>query len=541
MDIVSPEGQPSLGVRTMTPLQHAARIGLLMVGAAVLLTWVLRHTEAIFADGLRQIRQAEQIDRGAWREGLLRGIDHPLHPLGIVAAHRLVGGDGPVSWQRAAVALAFGCMILLVLPVYLLTKEVFGDDTAWLGCVLVICNPLIGTVVANVLSEGSFVLFWTWGLWAAVRFLREGRFLWLPLTMGFGVMAYLSRPEGILLPLAVVATLLILPLHRATRINWPRWWEAVAFLVLGSLVLAGPYMIVKGGVGTKPGIARVLGLAPQSPPDALEREHPLPPNQTTFETYRLATERMIKVLRAAVTTPLLPLAVLGLVVAAPFQGRARTWLFFGIVLLASALGLVRLHATGGYCTVRHALVPGLILTLAAAHGLFWLMRRVSIEGQWLGLAQERLRPGPAVWAVLIALLIVLTRVRGAGPLVPGPFNVYRDTGAWLAEQTRSEHQVLDLTDWSLYFSERPGYCFAHVHEAPTDPRTRWIVVRKPHLEGHWNYSKVVRELVGNREPVAVIPSNPRPGQLQLRIYDRFVPVPQVANARYSEAPGETRR
>ncbi len=47
-------------------------------------------------------------------------------------------------------------------------------------------------------------------------------------------------------------------------------------------------MAIKGGLGTKPGIARVLGLAPHSGPRALEREEPLPADQTTIETYRLA-------------------------------------------------------------------------------------------------------------------------------------------------------------------------------------------------------------------------------------------------------------
>ena len=48
----------------MTFHQHAARIGLLVVGTALLLGWTLRHTEASFADGLRYIRQAERIDAG---------------------------------------------------------------------------------------------------------------------------------------------------------------------------------------------------------------------------------------------------------------------------------------------------------------------------------------------------------------------------------------------------------------------------------------------------------------------------------------------
>ena len=224
----------------------------------------------------------------------------------------LVGGDGPVAWQRAAVGLAFGCVVLLVIPLYLLAREIFGDGSAWLGCLLVMANPLLGGIVANVLSESSFLLFWTWGLWAAVRFLREGRFVWLPLTLVFGVLSYLSRPEGLLLPMAIVAALALLPLSSSTRINWPRWWGAVAFLLLGLIFLAGPYMVVKGSPGTKPGIARVLGLAPVSPPDALERERPLPADQTVLETYRLATERMFRVIRGVVWTPLLPLSAIGL-------------------------------------------------------------------------------------------------------------------------------------------------------------------------------------------------------------------------------------
>ena len=525
----------------LSALSHLGRIALLMGAAALLLAWSLRHTEASFADGLRYIRQAEQVDRGAWRDGLIGSIDHPLHPLGLVAAHAMVGGEGPVAWQRAAVALAFGCVVLLVVPLYLLARDAFGDETAWLGSLLVVANPLIGSIVVNVLSESSFLLFWTWGLWAAVRFLRAGRFIWLPLTIGFGVLAYLSRPEGLLLPLAMVAALAVLPLHGATRINWPRWWAAVAFLVLGSVALAGPYMALKGGVGTKPAVARVLGLAPSSHPQALERERPLPPDQTTLETYRLATVRMLRVVRTAASTPLVLLAIAGFLVIPRGPARPRIWLFFGIVIAASAIGLVRLHATGGYCTARHALVPGILLMLAGAHGLTWLIGRITIPGAWLGQTRERLRPGPAVWAVLLGLLILAPRLGEPGDTIPGPFHVYRDTGDWLAAYAGPDERILDLTDWSLYFSRRPGYRFAQVYAAPGDPELRWVVVRQPHLDGHWNYSSVVRNLVQGRDPVALLPANPRPGQLQVRIYDRRSTSSLVTAAKRVDSSDSTRR
>ena len=57
-------------------------------------------------------------------------------------------------------------------------------------------NPSTGFIVVNVSSETSFLVWWSFGLWASIRFLREGRFLWLPLAIGFRVLAYLDTPRG---------------------------------------------------------------------------------------------------------------------------------------------------------------------------------------------------------------------------------------------------------------------------------------------------------------------------------------------------------
>ena len=140
--------------------------------------------------------------------------------------HRLLGDAGPISWQRAALWLSFSCTVLLVIPIYMLTLELFGEGAAWLACLLVIINPLSSYIVVNVLSESTFLLPWTFGLWAAIRFLRDGRLAWLLAAIGFGVAAYLTRPEGLLLAVALFATLLISPLFRATRFEWQRSLEA---------------------------------------------------------------------------------------------------------------------------------------------------------------------------------------------------------------------------------------------------------------------------------------------------------------------------
>ena len=253
----------------------------------------------------------------------------------------------------------------------------------------------------------------------------------------------------------------------------------------------------------------------------LERERPLPPGQTTFQTYKIAAGKMIeRGLVESVTPPLFAMGLLGVALSIWRGDRLRAWLLLAIVMAASAVGLVRLHATGGYLTVRHGLIPGMILTIAAAHGVTWIMGRIAIPGRWLGWPQERLRPGPAVWAALLAGIVLYPNLRLLGPINAGPYSVYVETGRWIAGHSAASERVLDMTNWSLFFSDRPGYSYAQVYDAPADPSLRWVVLRKPHIEGHWPYSHVLASMIGDRQPVATVPEHAGADhRVQIRIYD----------------------
>ena len=234
-----------------------------------------------------------------------------------------------------------------------------------------------------------------------------------------------------LLPAAIVLTLWLLPMLPVTRINWPRWWRALAFLACGLFLLVGPYIAIKGGLGTKPGIARVLGLSPVGPL-GLEREHPLPADQSTAETYKLATIRMVKAFKAAVTPPLFAMGVFGFVLAA-FQG-SRISVLDVPGHLAGHLGrrAGALHATGRIPHDPAWTDPGHDPHDGGGPRAHMAMgrRRYPADG-WAGRtnACDRARPcGPPCsspsWS--------MPNVRALGPRTPVRFGVCRSTGRWIA-------------------------------------------------------------------------------------------------------------
>ena len=100
-----------------------------MAAAALLLGWLAAHTDVLFADGLRYIAQARAYAHGRGT-ALRNAVDHPVYPLAVAAAHRVLGGDRPEDWQTAAQLVSIVAGVLLVIPVYLISRELFGDACA---------------------------------------------------------------------------------------------------------------------------------------------------------------------------------------------------------------------------------------------------------------------------------------------------------------------------------------------------------------------------------------------------------------------------
>lgn len=499
--------------------RHVIRIILIMVFAAGILGWTAARTPVIWADGLRYIGQAKEIEQGVSKEVLSRAVDHPAYPVAIASVHRLIGRPTPASWQLAAQLAAVISGILLVIPLYLVALELFGETAAWTSCLLTFLVPVTGHVLADALSEATFLLFWMWGIWFALRFLKNGNPNWLAPVVTASGLAYLTRPEGLLIPVALIATLAVMPLIPSIRLSRRCWWVAVGLLVIGPVLVAAPFIALRGGIGTKPAVARLFGLAPKAPAMAIERDRPIDEEQSAVTTFALAVRAMFRAVADATSRPLLVLAPLGVFVARR-RNNVRLLLFIGAVVGGWILALIRLHATGGYCTPRHALIAALPLIAAGGAGVVWLFRatfdRMEQEGRIVNLVRRRLEP--------LSLCVVLG-VLGAwwAPSTLAPLNRaylgYRQAGEWLEAHSEVDSKVFDLKGWAIFYGRRPGYGFARIGEGVQDRDVRWLVTHDSLLRGPWFYCDIVRNMVQGRKPVVSFPKLPEPGVARVHVYD----------------------
>ena len=233
---------------------------------------------------------------------------------------------------------------------------------------------------------------------------------------------------------SLLATLVVLPFWRSSDFPAGKTGWALGLLVGGGLVAAGPFMILKGGISSKPSMSRLLGSAGKADAMAVERERPLEDGQTLAKTVLLAAKAVGRSVLRATTIPVLLLMPLGILASCASAAGRRMWLFLGIMLVLCALALGRVHMLAGYCTPRHALVVAWILTLAGGAGLGQL-------AAWLAKTAGRLGggrwPAPRIEAGLTgfaALVLACVSAQGLAAPIDSGFAGYREAGEWLVAQ-----------------------------------------------------------------------------------------------------------
>ncbi|MEO6810469.1 MAG: glycosyltransferase family 39 protein, partial [Isosphaeraceae bacterium] len=236
---------------------------IVLLGAALSLTGMAR-TPLPAQDGLKFIRVARQFQTEPWA-GVIRGSDqHPLYP-GCIAliqplASRVVG-QGPDSWRIAAQGVSALAGLLLLLPLFALTRALFDEPTAILAALLFVLLPEPAGITHETLSDALALLAFMFALQLGEYALRTNG---LAAAIGCGVVAgigYWTRPEVAVVPIVVVITAgLRYAVDRYRRMDLPTQAQhpLVRFAALGVtfLFVVGMYAMVKGEVSEKLALRR---------------------------------------------------------------------------------------------------------------------------------------------------------------------------------------------------------------------------------------------------------------------------------------------
>ncbi len=121
----------------------------------------------IGTDGARYMLRAAQLSAGKWETAFVN-VDFNLFPIGIAWLHDLLALGVPVSFEQAGMLLNVSAGLLLIYPLYRITRRLYGGIAAVTAGVYLACLPeLIGVTCAFV-REAPYLCVLAWAYYYVI-------------------------------------------------------------------------------------------------------------------------------------------------------------------------------------------------------------------------------------------------------------------------------------------------------------------------------------------------------------------------------------
>jgi len=514
----SPAGDSS---SPFTWRHDALLLGLLLAVAIGVKAWLFQHTDAIARDGIVYILIANRYEEGPFLDVLRRTHQHPLFPLYVIGVswfiHPLSGGESALGWQRSAQLANMLAGVLLVLPLYYLGRELGGRKLAFWATLLFLCLPVTGRLLADGVSEGTYLLFCVTTLCLAVRSFRTGsRTGWLLAGIAAGL-AYLTRPEAALVSAAVLLVLFFAKARGILALSWRQAGVRAAAFALAAALVVSPYWLAIGRISNKPSVGEVLEGA------ALE---PAPP--ATGSALLLAA-RFMDGVDGKDWSGMTPLRALWEVLdesskallyvlwlpalAGMFAFRRELFTrpglgLIAVVLVANLLVLWRLAMASRYVSERHTLLIALCACYLAVVFLFRLAEWLRSSPP-LGKGERKMWPRTALVAGLM-ILVAWGTIRTLRPLHSGR-KAHRQAAEWFVQNAREGDVLVDPYGFARFYAEQePEFA----KSATTIAQRRLLLIEPADRDG-LREGIIADALAGTDvrdlgEPISVWPANGSP-------------------------------
>jgi hypothetical protein len=480
---------------------------LILLGVATALRgWQLTHTTVASRDSIGYARIAWRLEHGDWKKVIPHASQHPLYPLALLAVswpvRYFVSDDMPLAMQLSAQLSSGIAGVLLVVPMFLLGRHLFDRRIGFGGALLFQCLPSGGRVLGDGLSEALFLLFGVCSLYFAARAFSDRSVRWFALAGLASGLAYLTRPEGLILTAAMGIVLVGAQAVAAWRRPWWNLLACGATLALATLLAAGPYMALIRGLTVKQAANRVgerlrqLTLTPDSHfadrrvaslgmgmPLFADWSDPNPDLHSPSERRvwaLLVVPNML--IRGFFWSSWLPVLI-GLWARRDlFRASPFPWVIL-LVCGMIALAVYGVAVVIGYASDRHLLLLILLGCFWAAVGIPILARAAASVANrlWPTLCRTRFGDSQMWVAGLWVLLCVAPLVRTLEPLHAERAG-FRQAGYWLAQHAWAGDEIDDAYAWAHYYA---GHVFTEAdpadglpdNQAPAhQPKVRYVVV-----------------------------------------------------------------
>jgi hypothetical protein len=458
------------------------RLGLVVILALAIRTWIIAHTEVTARDSIGFMRFALNLQEKPWGEVIRSYEQAPGYPMLMLAVMQPVryfaGGPNPDTLVLSAQLTSLFASILTIFPLYLLGKSLFGRDAGAIAAALWQCLPVCVQVTSDGLSEATFLLFVSCTLYFAVLALRQGSFVrYLLCGVGTGL-AYWTRPEGAELFLAIAGGVVVIGFLaknlRATSIR-------VTALAAGFVPFLVLYIAITGHLTNKPtGRDLLNGSGDETTPANLDAGRTGSPlvfaafwsvNDPPSESRPLwALHNVGREIRKGLHYLGAGLALVALWwFRKQLRGDPRLWLLLGLALLHAAI-LWRVAVLKGYVSDRHTLLIAMIACI-------WIGRLIAEFGRkfyawprlkWCGEYGPTVALTAAVLAWGLPSSLKAMHANRAG---------HHAAGCWLAHDMSPQDEVIDPYCWAHFYS---GSVFREGKDntVPMELRTRYVVLEQ---------------------------------------------------------------
>ncbi len=577
--------------------KHCWPFLVLLAAFSLLQVWMIVRAPVPALDAVRFVGQAKQLDRMPLLPWLEQQDEQPLFSASVWFVHRLLValfGPGRQSWALGAQVTAAISLVLAVVPVWLVARRQVGAEAALWAVLLFCCLPRVARLGADGISDSAQLLFFAWSYWLLAECLatagaesvssaqrapfspqeptpgapqevelvgagaqlprntgsparctrrhklRPGSLLWVPLAGMIAGIGALCRAEILVLPLALVVTVLLLWCFRIRR-KPVRWSIAVlGWFAAGWFLVWGPYLTVTRSWHPRAAAARLMGRPLPEPLGAQDREGEssgtvqavtpvdwqrlgaqsgsFAPKETSISIrHRGWGEALINYfeqLSRAFAHVVGLLVLVGLLALRPRLTLPENLL--GVVFFAIySMVLIGFAAHEGYISARH------MLPLVAV-SVGWAGAGASALGSWIGQAKWKAAtpacsagsadcvpregtiggPGGATpWSSWPAMVVaaVLCGVNMASP-PHADHLAHRQAAEWLAAR-RGESRasaagiVLDTRGWTGLYSGWTTWDYRQAQRAFSDTRLRYVVVEDRELRYSSERSAMLRWLL----------------------------------------------